>query len=95
MGRVTATKTQKQQLRRWHSSQRPAPTLRGVIAWYNTRFTTPRWPRHYRPGTVVCDLQEVGQILDAMSLSQFILSAAENNDLREEEDLLTTMLAYH
>jgi hypothetical protein len=28
MGRVTATKAQKQQLRRWYSSQRPAPTLR-------------------------------------------------------------------
>jgi hypothetical protein len=41
------------------------------------------------------DLQEVGQILDATSLSQFILSAAENNNLREEEDLLATVLAYH
>jgi hypothetical protein len=37
----------------------------------------------------------VGQIFDAMSLSQLILPAAENNDLREGEDLLATVLAYH
>src|SRR5271156_2346751 len=95
MDRATATKTQKQQLRRRHGSQRPAPTLSEATAWCNTRFATPRRPRRRCPGTVVCRSTRGGPNPRCCEPAQFILPAAENSDLREEENLLATVLAFY